>query len=855
MQRGLGDSVGGGSEGQDGGPGGFQSVVQSGDDLISWDGDLSAGGPSDGIPQVTEGRDNLPGPSRAEFNQVVRERDRALQQCEEMFRALQLASQAMSEHKMVEPSPNHGRDRNSILLDDLDKPDVLGIGTSPRDKPSRESHSVEDFCPGRVRTSCAPEAGSGEARSGSQAHVTINEFGPCGPRASYSQPNISPGVEFRENGKEPTGCWFNEQFPTYHCRDDFVQTSDVDARSRGYYATGSPIDRNVVVQGSPVRPSQTDNVDTPHIATANVGNRFHRKQKEPDKFDGDKVEWADFIAHFNVVARWNDWTYSEKGLQLATCLRGKAQKVLSSIPESLNGDYETVRSTLEKRFNPPHRENAFRAVFRRRKWEARESLMDYGSDVMRLAQRAYPGFSYDALDQVAREQFISGLSDIEMKRFVDLRGPHSLEEAVSLATQFESFELSENSPGLNRWLEAKGKTRSAPVQAATEMPSSIESQFSKFISAFEKRMAAFDRKMAALDARLDAMKAGSKEPEQKFAPGNNYARQLKSPPRGRLGNCYGCGQPGHFKRNCAKLRARTKPQRGNTKKEPRQASGRDQRPQYSRARPVQGSNRNQPGLPSRAGSDSSDEPWRQDSLWKCAVKGCDHPGSHTFLALEKHFMRWHQSQRVEYVCPFGGYCCPLQPCSAHNPEPSMIRRHTKRHHRGEAGRERAATELPYVVVDNPEMKDPGDLPRFPRNPQSGAPLRDWPFSLQNAGPQWTTESMRGGWVPPSHSRRAPPEPSQSRESDETVGEEPPQEPPTRGSAGSQSRNVRPIHKHSQEVRMSSSDDGDFLVLEERMSFEEDVAPQEPLVQQELQGAQGGQDVALQGPQPELLETD
>ena len=115
----------------------------------------------------------------------------------------------------------------------------------------------------------------------------------------------------------------------------------------------------------------------------------------------------------------------------------------------LNGDYETVRSTLEKRFSPPHRENAFRAVFQRRKREARESLMDYESDVMRLAQRAYPEFSYDALDQVAREQFISGLSDIEMKQFMDLRGPHSLDEAVSLATQFESFELSENSTGLS----------------------------------------------------------------------------------------------------------------------------------------------------------------------------------------------------------------------------------------------------------------------------------------------------------------------------------------------------------------------------------------------------------------------
>ena len=557
------------------GPRGFQSVIQDRDDLISWDGDLSAGGPSDGIPQGTEGGDNLPGPSRAEFDQVVRQRDQALQHCGEMLRALQQASQAMAEHGTGEPSPNHGRDSDSILSDDPDRTYVLGIVTSHRDRPSRGSHSVEDFCPGGgVRTSCAPETGSGEARSSSQARVTINEFGPCGPRASYSQPNISPGVEFRENSRverEPTGCGFKEQFPTYHCRDDFVRTHDVDARSRGYYATGSPIDPNVVVQGSPVRSSQTDNVDPPHIATANLaanGDRFRRKQKEPDKFDGDKIEWADFITHFNVVARWNDWTYSEKGLQLATCLRGKAQKVLSSIPESLNGDYETVRSTLEKRFSPPHRENSFRAVFRRRKREARESLMDYGSDVMRLAQRAYPEFSYDALDQVAREQFISGLSDIEMKRFVDLRGPHSLDEAVSLATQFESFELSENSTGLNSRLEAKGKTRSAPVQAATETPSSIESQFSKLSSAFEKKMAVFDQKMVTFDARLDAMKAGSREPERTFSPGNNYARQPKSPPQGRLGNCYGCGQPGHFKRNCPKLRARIEPQTVNTNKEP-----------------------------------------------------------------------------------------------------------------------------------------------------------------------------------------------------------------------------------------------------------------------------------------------
>ena len=96
------------------------------------------------------------------------------------------------------------------------------------------------------------------------------------------------------------------------------------------------------------------------------------------------------------------------------------------------------------------------------------------------------------------------------------------------------------------------------------------------------------------------------------------------------------------------------------------------------------------------------------------------------------------------------------------------------------------------------MMDPGDLPRFPKDPRSGAPLHDWPFFLENAEPRWTTESVRVGWVPPNRSRNLPTEPSQSRESNETVREEPPQEPPTGGSAGSQSPDVRPIHRHLQQ---------------------------------------------------------
>ena len=156
----------------------------------------------------------------------------------------------------------------------------------------------------------------------------------------------------------------------------------------------------------------------------------------------------------------------------------------------------------------------------------------------------------------------------------------------------------------------------------------------------------------------------------------------------------------------------------------RQRMGGTGKPRHSRARPMRESNRNQPHLPSQAGSDRSAEPWRQYSLWKCALEQCDHPCTNTFLALEKHYMRWHQPQSFENVRPFGGYHCPLQPCSAHNPEPAMVRGHNKRHHCRELEWGRAVTELPYVVIDSPEMVNPGHLPRFPHKPQSGSPFRD-----------------------------------------------------------------------------------------------------------------------------------
>lgn len=67
--------------------------------------------------------------------------------------------------------------------------------------------------------------------------------------------------------------------------------------------------------------------------------RSKRKEKEPDHYDGVRVEWPDYICHFEQVALWNQWSEQEKVSQLAMGLRGSAQRVLSKLTMEDLTDY------------------------------------------------------------------------------------------------------------------------------------------------------------------------------------------------------------------------------------------------------------------------------------------------------------------------------------------------------------------------------------------------------------------------------------------------------------------------------------------------------------------------------------
>ena len=392
-------------------------------------------------------------------------------------------------------------------------------------------------------------------------------------RAGYivEDPLSDPNVVFEGQGPGGHNRDFvvQGQSPCYYCiRDRNIvgreQPVDLDHFGPSYHvdsgASTGLCDSPPVVRAQPTasmasNPCQTDTGKLPHC-----------KQKEPDKYDCEKVEWQDFIVHFETVATWNGWTDLEKGLQLATCLNGKAQKVLSELKPSQKSNYITLTSVLAKRFNPPHRDNAFRA---------KESLMDFGCKVSLLAQKAYPQFPYEALDQVSREQFVRGLSDVDMKRHVDLRNPSSLEEAISLATQFESFDIGEShGPTAGRGETRSSRRRSAHVQVEEQPVSKKEKCTNEELASLRKQIEVLiareskaekaSKTIAELDQRVSKL-TEQVEILTKIGLAKTQLYQsnwMNRPDRSRnqndgnsipKGNCFGCGQPGHYRNACPML--------------------------------------------------------------------------------------------------------------------------------------------------------------------------------------------------------------------------------------------------------------------------------------------------------------
>ena len=99
------------------------------------------------------------------------------------------------------------------------------------------------------------------------------------------------------------------------------------------------------------------------------------------------------------------------------------------------------KKMLSQRFNPLERETAHKFEFKNRHKQKDESVSDYGHALRRLASQAYPSLDLVSIEALVVDQFVEGLGNRDLKRYVQLLNrPKTLDQAISYAIEYEAFE-------------------------------------------------------------------------------------------------------------------------------------------------------------------------------------------------------------------------------------------------------------------------------------------------------------------------------------------------------------------------------------------------------------------------------
>ena len=139
----------------------------------------------------------------------------------------------------------------------------------------------------------------------------------------------------------------------------------------------------------------------------------------------------------------NGWDNLTMARYLAVSLRGPAQQILTTLPESDRRSYRALVEALTRRFNPANQTELYRVQLRNRLRRNQESLPSLAQDIRRLAAQAYPTAHPSLMDFLCRDHFLDALVDPDTRMNVYRSRPRSLDEAVCIAVELEAFLMAE----------------------------------------------------------------------------------------------------------------------------------------------------------------------------------------------------------------------------------------------------------------------------------------------------------------------------------------------------------------------------------------------------------------------------
>ena len=158
-----------------------------------------------------------------------------------------------------------------------------------------------------------------------------------------------------------------------------------------------------------------------------------KRWMKPEKFDG-RSSFEFFMCTFTNCARYNRWKEEDKAAYLRWSLTSTAAQLLWDA-DGLS--YDELVDTLKARFGNKGMEERFQTELRCRRRQKNESLRGLAQDIRRLMALAYPGEKSNLAEHLARDAFLSALSDPEFELRIREKNPADLDTAVKYAQRYK----------------------------------------------------------------------------------------------------------------------------------------------------------------------------------------------------------------------------------------------------------------------------------------------------------------------------------------------------------------------------------------------------------------------------------